>query len=227
MKKLFLSVFTSGLMIVSSLFALPSQGEASLEVRLKQQGLVDIQTLAPDILVELKYSTEDNFLGADTYGDLEDCYLQIKAARMLSKAQKLLKKSHPELSLLVYDGARPRSIQRKMWALVVDTPSQKYVANPDRGSVHNFGSAVDLTIATAEGEPLDMGTPFDYFGKLAQPRHEKQFLKEKKLNQEQIENRELLRDVMTSAGFQSINIEWWHFNAVPVKVARSLYQIIE
>jgi len=199
----------------------------SLEERLQALGLVNIQALAPDILVELKYSTTDNFLSADTYGDLEHCYLQPKAAVMLKEAQAILKRSHPELTLLVYDGARPRSIQRKMWALVVGTPSEDYVANPKGGSVHNFGSAVDLTIADARGVPLDMGTPFDYFGELAQPRHEDRFLKEKKLTQQQIDNRHLLRQVMAQAGFLSISIEWWHFNAVPVKVARSQYQIIE
>jgi len=210
-----------------SLFASQTDTELSLETQLQQQGLVNIHSLAPDILVELKYSTLDNFLSADTYGELENCYLQPEAAAKLKIAQNLLKKTHPELTLLVYDGARPRSIQRKMWALVVNTPSQNYVANPDRGSVHNFGSAVDLTIATVAGVPLDMGTAFDYFGELAQPRHEDRFLKENKLTQHQIDNRQLLRDVMTQAGFLSISIEWWHFNAVPVKVARARYQIIE
>jgi zinc D-Ala-D-Ala dipeptidase len=215
------------LVVLICFFHLFAGQEISLEEQLQKQGLVNIHTLAPDILVELKYSTSDNFLSVDTYGELENCYLQPKAAAMLKQAQDSLKKSHPELTLLVYDGARPRSIQRKMWALVVNTPSEDYVANPDRGSVHNFGSAVDLTIATNDGVPLDMGTAFDYFGKLAQPRHEASFLKEKKLTQEQIDNRLLLREVMTQAGFQAISIEWWHFNAVPVKVARSQYRIIE
>ncbi len=215
--------------LIVLLYTLPlfAGQEISLEKQLQNQGLVNIHTLAPDILVELKYSTLDNFLSADTYGELENCYLQPKAAAMLKRAQEFLKKSHPELTLLVYDGARPRSIQRKMWALVVNTPSEDYVANPDRGSVHNFGSAVDLTVATIDGIPLDMGTAFDYFGKLAQPRHEAKFLKENKLTQEQIDNRHILKDAMTQAGFQPISIEWWHFNAVPVKVARSQYQIIE
>ena len=208
-------------------FGQSTHSAQDLETQLKAQGLINIHTLAPDILVELKYSTEDNFLGADTYGDLEDCYLQPKAAAMLGQAQLFLKQIHPELTLLVYDGVRPRSIQRKMWALVVGTPSEDYVANPDRGSVHNFGSAVDLTLATNAGTPLDMGTAFDYFGKLAQPRHEAQFLKEGQLTKQQIENRELLRLVMTQAGWLPISIEWWHFNAVPAKVARSEYRIIE
>jgi len=198
-----------------------------LEIQLQEQGLVNIQSLAPTILVELKYSTTDNFLGMDTYGALEHCYLQPKAAHMLQQAETLLKRSHPDLTLLVYDGARPRSIQRKMWALVVGTPSQDYVANPDRGSVHNFGSAVDLTIADTVGIPLDMGTSFDFFGDLAQPRYEDRFLKAGQLTPEQVANRKLLRTVMENAGFEHISNEWWHFNAVPAKVARSSYHIIE
>jgi len=227
MKKQIIYVLLVTHFCICSLTAGEQASGVTLEKQLQAQGLVNIHTLAPDILVELKYSSKDNFLSADTYGELENCYLQPKAAAMLKKAQDILQATHPELTLLVYDGARPRSIQRKMWALVVNTPSQDYVANPDRGSVHNFGSAVDLTLSTMDGVPLDMGTPFDYFGKLAQPRHEARFLKENQLTQEQIDNRIILRDAMTQAGFQTISIEWWHFNAVPVKVARSQYQIIE
>ncbi|NQV14663.1 M15 family metallopeptidase [bacterium] len=216
------------ILLISSL-SLASQkaNKANLEEQLLAQGLVNIQKLSPGILVELKYSTTDNFLGADTYGDLVNCYLQPKVAIMLGQAHALLKKAHPELTLLVYDGARPRSIQRKMWALVVNTDTQDYVANPDRGSVHNFGSAVDLTIASNAGQALDMGTSFDYFGDLAQPKYEEKFLKAGKLTPQQIKNRKLLREVMTRAGFQAISIEWWHFNAVPMKIARTQYSIIE
>ncbi|MCF7826302.1 MAG: M15 family metallopeptidase [Candidatus Marinimicrobia bacterium] len=220
-----LAVFTQ--LFVHSLLYGQAGTVLPLEEQLQDQGLVDIQSLAPDILVELKYSTTDNFLAADTYGELEHCYLQPEAAAMLKEAQAILKQSHPGLTLLVYDGARPRSIQRKMWTLVVGTPSEDYVANPKGGSVHNYGSAVDLTLADAQGVPLDMGTPFDYFGELAQPRHEDRFLKENKLTQQQVDNRHLLREVMTQAGFLAISIEWWHFNAVPVKVARTQYKIIE
>jgi len=201
--------------------------QSELERQLQKQGLVNIKSLAPGILVDLKYSTTDNFLGEDTYGDLVDCYLQKEAAEKLAKAQTILQRKHPELTLLVYDGARPRSIQRKMWALVEGTDTQDYVANPERGSVHNFGSAVDLTVAKLDGSPLDMGTAFDYFGDLAQPRFEEKFLKSGQLTEEQIKNRLILRMAMTDAGFQSISVEWWHFNAVPVKVARSKYKIIE
>lgn len=199
----------------------------ALEIQLIDQGLVSIHSQASDILVDLKYSSTDNFLGRDMYGDLTTCYLQPQAAMMLKEAQRLLKLKRPELTLLVYDGARPRSVQRKMWALVKNTPSQGYVANPDRGSVHNYGSAVDLTLATNSGAPLDMGTPYDFFGKLAQPRYETDFLNQSALTDQQVQNRRLLREIMIAAGFQSISNEWWHFNAVPVKIARSKYTIIE
>ena len=227
MKTLIRFIYQFLLVVLSTTLLAQTTPVSPLEKQMLKQGLVNIQTLSPDILVELKYSGTDNFLGKDTYGDLERCYLQPKAAAMLSTAQALLKKSHPELTLLVYDGTRPRSVQRKMWALVAGTPSQGYVANPDRGSIHNFGSAVDLTIATVDSIPLDMGTPFDFFGKLAQPRYEEQFLKEGKLTKTQVENRRLLRQVMTEAGFKPISNEWWHFNAVSAKVARSTYQIVE
>ena len=214
---------TTLLLIFTVLFA----GEGlDLEKQLLDQGMVNIQSLSPDILVELKYSSTDNFLSEDTYGDLEACYLQPKAARMLAEAQKLLKSKDPKLTLLIYDGVRPRSIQRKMWKLVYGTEEQDYVANPERGSVHNFGFAVDLTIASMDGTPLDMGTPFDYFGELAQPRYEERFLKEGKLTKQQIANRQMFREVMLGAGFQAIKIEWWHFNALPVKEARA-YRIVE
>ncbi|NQV29981.1 MAG: M15 family metallopeptidase [Candidatus Marinimicrobia bacterium] len=227
MKKLLSLSLLVLLIDISSSLASSPRDSLSLEKKLQAQGLINIHSRAPDILVELKYSTLDNFLGEDTYGALVNCYLQPKAASMLKNAQAILKKSHPDLTLLIYDGARPRSIQRIMWALVVDTPSQNYVADPERGSVHNYGSAVDLTIATNDGVPLDMGTPFDFFGELAQPRYEQKFLDEKKLSQSQFNNRLLLREVMTQAGFLSISIEWWHFNAVPVKLARTTYKIIE
>lgn len=224
-------IYTSrivGVLLLTTLcIASQTSNTTNLEAQLLAQGLVNIQKFSPDILVELKYSTTDNFLSQDTYGDLENCYLQPEAAIMLGQAQALLKRDHPELTLLVYDGARPRSIQRKMWALVENTASEDYVANPERGSVHNFGSAVDLTIALNNGQALDMGTPFDYFGDLAQPKFEDKFLNEGRLTIEQVKNRLLLRDVMTKAGFQTISIEWWHFNALPVKSARSKYSIIE
>ncbi|MFP4013886.1 MAG: M15 family metallopeptidase [Chitinispirillaceae bacterium] len=190
-------------------------------------GMVDIQTINPSIKVKLMYSTEDNFLGEDVYGDLEKCYLRKEAAIKLSKAQEILQEKKKGYSLLVYDGLRPRDVQAKMWETVKGTDKQKYVANPRTGSIHNYGAAVDLTILDSLGKPLDMGTHFDYFGELAQPRYEEKFLAEGKLTEEQVENRKLLREVMTSAGFQGISVEWWHFDAFPKNEVRERYSIVE
>ncbi|MCP4134600.1 MAG: M15 family metallopeptidase [bacterium] len=200
---------------------------ADFEKGLIEQGLVDVQTLNPDIRVDLKYSTTDNFLGVDMYGSLTKCYLVKEAARKLARAQTCLTKIKPGYRLLVFDGLRPRRYQYKMWDVVKGTARQRYVANPRYGSIHNYGAAVDLSIADAAGKELDMGTPFDSFSKRAQPRYEQVYLKKGKLTKKQIENRELLRAVMKQAGFHGLRIEWWHFNAFPKSVIKKKYKIIE
>jgi len=204
-----------------------SETEVISTAILKHFNLEDIQKLNPDIAVKLMYSTTDNFIGQDAYGDLETCYLVVEAAEKLSQAQKLLDQANPGYKLIVYDGLRPRSVQQIMWDLVKGTDFQPYVANPLTGSIHNYGAAIDLSIIDPNGTPLDMGTPFDFFGELAQPGLEQQFLKEGKLTEKQIANRLLLRNTMKKAGFYELSIEWWHFNAFPTKYIKANYQIIE
>ncbi len=200
------------------------------EQKMRLQGLVNMQEIDPSILVELKYSTTDNFVGKDVYGCITQCFLQKHPAEMLSKASDLLQQKHPNYRLLVYDGGRPLSIQKVLWnSLTQYSPRQRatYVANPTEGSIHNYGSAVDLTIATTDGTPLDMGTKYDFFGELAYPKKEAYFLKIKKLNQQQVANRQLLRRVMQSVGYMPIDYEWWHFNAVSRQTAKANYRIIQ
>jgi zinc D-Ala-D-Ala dipeptidase len=200
------------------------------EQKMRQQGLVNIQEIDPSILVNLKYSTTDNFVGKDVYGCITQCFLQKRPAEMLSKASDLLQQKHPNYRLLVYDGGRPLSIQKVLWnSLTQYSPRQRatYVANPAEGSIHNYGSAVDLTIATADGTPLDMGTKYDYFGELAYPKKESYFLKIKGLSRQQVNNRQLLRSVMRGAGYMPIDYEWWHFNAVSRQTAKKTYKIIQ
>ncbi|MBN2497659.1 MAG: M15 family metallopeptidase [Deltaproteobacteria bacterium] len=214
--------------LVLSLLAPHAQaGDPGIEVRLqKTPGLVDAAKVVPGLRVELKYSTTDNFLHADVYGSLERCYLQRDAAEMLAAAAAQLAKLRPDLRLLAYDCVRPVSVQRRMWKVVKGTPQQPYVADPNTrtGSIHNYGCAVDLTLADAQGKPLDMGTPFDYFGQAAQPRHEAGLVQSGKLSTEQLANRLLLRLIMARAGFQPIASEWWHFNCAPNSVARKKYK---
>jgi D-alanyl-D-alanine dipeptidase len=118
-------------------------------------------------------------------------------------------------------------VQWILWEYVVGTDRQKYVANPKGGSIHNYGFALDLSILDETGEELDMGTSFDDFSRLAQPRYEEKFLAEGKLSGIQIGNRRLLRGVMEAAGFNSLRLEWWHFNALPRAEVKANYRIIE
>jgi D-alanyl-D-alanine dipeptidase len=204
---------------------------SELEQRMIEQGLVDIQTLDSTIMVELKYSTTDNFVKTDVYGDLTRAYLQTKPAQMLVKANKVLHEKYPNYRLLVYDAARPLSVQHTLWNLLDSIPPKKredFVANPAIASIHNFGSAVDLTVYDdVIKKPLDMGTKFDFFGDLAYPRLEDEMLIEGKLSKEQLANRIILREAMTSVGYMRIESEWWHFNAISRTRAKDLYKIVE
>lgn len=198
----------------------------SFEQRLVAGRLQDIQEADSTFRVELKYATADNFMGMVLYDSISHAFLQPEAARKLVAAQEKLKAKDPDFSLLVYDAARPNSVQHKMWKLVANTPKEIYVAPPGSGSLHNFGCAVDLTIVK-NGVPLDMGTPYDFFGKKAQPRYNAYFLERGELTPQQVANRNLLRDVMTAAGFIPIDTEWWHFNAFSLPYAKEHYTIIQ
>ncbi|PZX53269.1 M15 family metallopeptidase [Algoriphagus chordae] len=201
-----------------------------LESQLVAQGLVDIQELIPAIKVELKYSTTDNFFKQDVYGDLTKAFLQPEVAAQLKKAQEMLTTEYPDYTLLVYDGVRPSSVQQILWDNLDKPDSLKplYVADPKKGSLHNFGVAVDLTIFDTKADStLDMGTGYDYFGYPAYPDREKQMLDEGKLTEFQIANRDILRKVMTANGFSGIGSEWWHFNAFSRKEAGEKFELIK
>ncbi len=200
-----------------------------LEKQLKRYGLVNIQDVIPDIQIDLRYSDTANFLHADVYGDLEKVYLQPDVAEKLKLAQQFLKEKDSSLSLLVFDGVRPRSVQQKMWD-IVDIPLAergKFVSNPQKGSLHNYGAAVDITLADVNGKELDMGTSFDDASQLAYPTMENHFLERGELTKEQVQNRQLLRAVLIKAGFFNIQTEWWHFNSCYREEASRKYQIIE
>ncbi|GHB62317.1 hypothetical protein GCM10007390_15150 [Persicitalea jodogahamensis] len=194
-----------------------------------KQGLVNVQTVDSTIAVELKYSTTDNFVKKDVYGDLENAYLQPDIAKKLAKASASLRKAHPGYRLLIYDAARPNSVQYILWD-ALDVPLRQkpqYVADPKIGSIHNFGCAVDLTVANEKGAPLDMGTPYDFFGPLAYPRMESQMLAQGKLSRKQLANRQILRQAMTQAGFRQNTTEWWHYDGMSRNSARAKYGMIK
>jgi D-alanyl-D-alanine dipeptidase len=196
---------------------------SEFEQMFRDSGLVDLEEYIPGIRIDLKYSTKDNFVHADVYGDLTKCFMRKEAAEKLKKAQELLQKERSGYSLLVFDGVRPFKVQQLMWDSLKIPNKRNYLAPPSEGSVHNYGCAVDLSIADSLGKELDMGTPFDFFGELAQPKFEGQMLANGKLTKEQHANRLLLRRVMRQAGFFDIHTEWWHFNAFGSSAVKRMF----
>lgn len=192
-----------------------------------KMGLQNIADVDPSIAIDLKYTRADNFVGVVLYTDLREAYLHPDAMASLVKAQRLLRKEHPGYSLIVYDAARPMSVQQQMWNVVKGTKRQRYVSNPARGGgMHNYGLAVDISIIDAKGHPLDMGTPFDHLGPLSGITNEASFVKSGKLTAAQRNNRLLLRRVMKSAGFKPLPSEWWHFNYCSRSYAKAHYKPI-
>lgn len=161
--------------------------------------LVDIQKINPDIRLDMRYATANNFTGQRVY-DSGNCLLRPRTARKLSEVQQELEKSG--LGLKVYDCYRPLSVQRKFWALV---PDGRYVANPAKGSRHNRGAAVDLTLVDSAGKELPMPTPFDDFTEKAHRGYAQ-------LPAEILKNRTGLEQAMSRHGFIGLPTEWWHFD---------------
>ena len=220
------------LIIAFTLLAyLPSwaQQKSETELGMERQGLIDLQTIEPSIIVDLMYSRPDNFTGKTLYTDIHRGYLHPEAATALKKAQAELKRLRPDLSLKVFDATRPMSVQQKMWNIVAGTPIYFYVSNPKNGGgLHNYGLAVDITLCeVATGDTLHMGTKVDYMGKLAHVKSEAEMLKQGKLSHRAIENRRLLRKVMTAAGFKVLPTEWWHFNFKSRAEAKAKYKVIK
>ena len=201
-----------------------------IKPRIGLEQLTDIQIINPTMQVDLKYATTDKFMHQILYEDIQHLYLQKDVAERLSKCQKFLKKINPSLSLLIYDGVRPLTVQQTMWKALDTIPVKertKFVSNPANGSLHNYGAAVDLTICTVNGIALDMGAVFDDIREIAYPKFESKFLASGELTTEQIDNRKLLRKVMSSEGFTNIQTEWWHFNACSRRFAKIKYTILK
>ena len=162
--------------------------------------LVDIQKINPRIIVEIKYATEDNFTGKKLY-DVPKCFLRKFVALKLDSVQRELEKVG--LGLKVWDCYRPLSVQKILWSIV---PDERYVANPAKGSRHNRGCAVDLTLVDSLGNELPMPTKYDDFTEKA---HRDYY----NLPDTVIKNRKILEDVMKKYGFIPLPTEWWHFDA--------------
>ncbi len=151
------------------------------------------------IELDIRYATKDNFVKKQLY-DCPRCFLRPEAAQEILIINEELKVKG--LKLKLFDCYRPKPIQQKLWNI---KPDARYVTPPSKGSMHNRGLAVDLTIIDEKGNQLDMGTSYDYFGVKAY--HTTTNLPKKVLN-----NRKLLKSMLESHGFRSIRTEWWHYS---------------
>ena len=164
------------------------------------------------IAVDLRYASSNNFVGRNLYAPLDCAWLHQDAAHALRQAVAWLGQAAPQLQLVVLDALRPHSVQESMWAALAGTGLQLYLADPQRGSIHSYGMAVDVTLLDADGCELPMGTGFDEMVEASHPRQEPEMLALGLLAPEHLANRALLREAMAQGGFVGINTEWWHFD---------------
>lgn len=151
------------------------------------------------IILDLRYATTNNFVNKILY-NCPRCFLRPEAANAIFNIQKEL--STKNLRLKLFDCYRPGTVQQRLWEII---PDPRYVANPKKGSMHNRGLAVDLTILDENNNELDMGTGFDFFGEQAYHTY-------LNLDKNILDNRTLLKNSLIKYGFQSIRTEWWHYS---------------
>ncbi|MDR2534332.1 MAG: M15 family metallopeptidase [Tannerellaceae bacterium] len=209
------------------ILAAPIKSQSNLDEYFASKGLINMAALDNSIKVELRYATPNNIFGQAVYRQISAAWLHPQAAAKLVEAQRLLKAQHPRYSLLIYDAARPITVQQEMWNIARKAGKTQYVSNPaNGGGLHNYGMAVDLTIVDPSGRPLNMGAPFDHFGPESHINNETNLVQTGKITPQALANRQLLRSIMTRAGFRTILYEWWHFNACSRQEARENIPIL-
>lgn len=225
MKKI---LFSAIILLMVASTSVWGQKKSKIEKHLEELGLQNVAEQIPGIEVYMVYATPYNFMGRVLYEDLDEAYLVPQAMEMLRKANEYLRKRRMDLHLVVYDAARPRSIQEQMWKVVEGTDLEDFVANPHRrgGGPHNFGIAVDVTLVDCAGNPIPMGSEYDYFGDRSRSDMEQELFENGEITRRELLNRRLLREVMTHAGWIVEPSEWWHFNAMPTAEAREKLPVI-
>ena len=160
---------------------------------------VNLRNYSNDFVFDMKYATADNFLKEKVY-PCDECFLRVKTVKALLEANKsFLKKGY---KIKLYDCYRPKAIQKKMFQLV---PDPNFVANPKKGSIHNRGGAVDISLVDSLGVEVNMGTKFDFFGEEASHNYQN-------LSDEILANRKFLKEIMLQNNFRIFESEWWHYN---------------
>lgn len=195
-----------------------------------EYGLVDIQSLHPSIKSDIRYATKNNFTGKILYTEDNGLFCIPALAEAIGNAQRELININPTLSLVVFDAARPLSIQRDMFELVKGTDAERYIANPYgeyAGGFHNYGMALDVAIVDNNGRMLDFGTEYDSFEEIAHSGREAELVKAKKLSITAYENRMLLYYVMGKNGMLPYEWEWWHFQLDYDEYNKSNYKLLD
>lgn len=174
-----------------------------LQQEIKQDSnkqMVNLIKVIPGLVLDLKYATENNFMHQKLYPPVHITFLRKPAADSLKKVAEELKKQH--LAIKIFDAYRPYSITEKMWEKVKD---DRYAADPSKGSGHNRGTAVDLTLIDLNTKKeLPMGTGFDNFSDTAH-------IDFMDLPKDVLNNRNILRKIMEKYGFIQLTTEWWHY----------------
>ncbi|HEV2705942.1 MAG TPA: M15 family metallopeptidase [Pyrinomonadaceae bacterium] len=168
----------------------------------RQPELVELQTLDASILLDVRYATANNFVGRPVYTEAR-AFLQRPAAEALVRVHRALKKQG--YGLVVFDGYRPWRVTKLFWEL---TPADKkqFVADPARGSRHNRGCAVDLTLFDLRTRQ-QVAMPGEY-----DEMSERSHITYAGGTPEQRRLRDLLRAAMEAEGFQVYEPEWWHYD---------------
>ncbi|MCS6988968.1 MAG: D-alanyl-D-alanine dipeptidase [Chloroherpetonaceae bacterium] len=164
-----------------------------------RHALVDVRSVNPRILIDIRYATTNNFMKKAIYPSAR-CLLQKPVAERLSKVQARLEREG--LGLKIFDAYRPLSAQWELWKVV---PNPTFVADPRKGSKHNRGAAVDLTLVDSLGNELEMPTRYDEFVEAARSDYDR-------LPKRILDNRRKLHDAMRAEGFIPNPSEWWHFD---------------
>lgn len=202
MKKHFLTNTVLLVWIMSASAFAFAQKAPPVEKNKREADLVELTKLDKTIKLDIRYARTDNFVGRVVYGEAR-AFLQKPAAKALLRVHKKLKKQN--LGIVIFDGYRPWSVTKLFWE-VIPEDKRKFVANPETGSKHNRGCAVDLSMFDLKtGELVEMPTDYDDFTEKANPNYAGASNAQKK-------NRDLLRELMEAEDF-TVNVnEWWHFD---------------
>lgn len=195
---------------------------------MRDQGLVDIAEQDSSIAVRLVYATPYNFMGKRLYHGLTKAFMLPETAGMLIDAKNRLKAIRPDLNLLVYDAARPLSVQREMWDMVKGTAMKDFVANPNNGpGMHNFGAAVDLTLDGLHRTTAADGIVLRLFRRRSAHYRRAAVARLGAYHPAGTGKPTAAAPGNDRSGLHDHLREWWHFNIMPTAEARKILTPID